>query len=392
MDTLELTRTLVRCPSVTPDPAQTFSIIGDFLKVRDFHLVTKTFGAVTNVFAHCDFGGAQAPHLMFLGHTDVVPPGDTRLWRTPPFDAVVADDCVWGRGTADMKGGIAAFLTALDAYTPPAGRVSLLLTSDEEGPAEHGIKEMVPWLKAHHPDLFQPDLCLIGEPTSEKTIGDTLKIGRRGSLTGQLTLKGKIAHIAYPDRGPNPLPPLLDIWRILSEALRAHQGDSRARSVFLDAGYTHFDPSHITLTGATSDTMVMNMTPGSATLTFGIRFNPNHDGDTLKARIRSVLAENITLPYDLSLSLHGNADLVTDKGAINIVSRGVEKVTGNVPHLSTAGGTSDGRFLAHLCPAIELGLKHHTIHQIDEHVPLADLKSLEAIYVSVLSSFFENAS
>lgn len=392
MDTLKLTQALVRCPSVTPDPDKTFDIVGDFLKQRGFKLINKPFGPVTNMFAYKDFGGDAKPHLMFLGHTDVVPAGDAALWRHSPFEATLSDDIIWGRGTADMKGGIAAFLMALDRYTPPQGRISLLLTSDEEGPATDGIKKMVPWLQAEHPDLFQPDVCIIGEPTSERTIGDTLKIGRRGSLTGTLTLKGQIAHIAYPDRGPNPLPPLLDIWRILSESLSAHNDDSPSGSMFLDEGYKHFDPSHITLTGAASDTMVMNMTPGAATLTFGIRFNPHHQGELLKDRIKTVLAKHITLPYDLSLSLHGNADLVTDQAAIGAVSRGVCRITGTAPALSTAGGTSDGRFLAHVCPAIELGLKHHSIHQLNEHVPVKDLERLEAIYSSVLSSFFENDS
>jgi succinyl-diaminopimelate desuccinylase len=389
MDTLKLTQALVRCPSVTPDPDKTFDIISDFLEGRQFKVITQTFGDVTNLFAYKDFGGASQTHLMFLGHVDVVPAGNQALWRHPPFEATISDNIVWGRGTADMKGGIAAFLMALNNYMPPRGRISLLLTSDEEGPATDGIKKMVPWLQTHHPDLFQPDLCIIGEPTSEDIIGDTLKIGRRGSLTGTLTLKGHIAHIAYPHRGPNPLPALLDIWRILSESLSAHNDDSPSGSIFLDEGYQHFDPSHVTLTGAASDTMVMNMTPGSARLTFGIRFNPNHHGEALKDRIREVLAKHITLPYDLSLSLHGNADLVTDQAAIETIARGVQRVTGKVPTLSTAGGTSDGRFLAHVCPAIELGLKHHTIHQVDEHVPVADLTSLEALYTSVLSSFFE---
>ena len=391
---LDLARQLIRCPSVTPDPHKTLDIIEHFLHQRGFQVVCKKFGDTTNLFAHQNFSNTEKDeskkcHVMFLGHTDVVPANNGAMWKHPPFDAHTSDNILWGRGAADMKGGIAAFLAALQDYTPSHGCISVLLTSDEEGPAEDGVKKMIPWLQENKADIFPPTFCLIGEPTSKNTVGDTLKIGRRGSLTGLVTIKGENAHIAYPERGPNPLPALFKFWQQLAITLEASKNLGSPNSIFLDNGYRHFDPSHITLTGVSSDTMVMNMTPNTATLSFGIRFNPHHTGDQLKATIEQTLQKYCDLPYDLSLSLHGEADCVEDTQAVALLSQAVQKVTGFYPELSTEGGTSDGRFLAHLCPAIELGLRSHSIHQVDEHVPIEDLTRLQALYASFLTSFFE---
>ncbi|TGW14798.1 M20/M25/M40 family metallo-hydrolase [bacterium NHP-B] len=414
-----LAQQLIRAQSITPDPAETFDIIGTFLKNKGFTLTFQRYKSVTNMWAYKDFL-SQNPkvkhntkHLMFLGHVDVVPPGPSQGWTHPPFGGEIHDQVLWGRGAVDMKGALAAFLAALDTYEPAFGTLSLLLTSDEEGPACHGIKKMVPWMTTHAADRFPPDLCLVGEPTSDAFIGDSLKIGRRGSLTGTLTIRGKSAHIAYPEKGVNPLPSLLaalhHLHRTLPQRLEASaslpsapamvaasaqtHGEKPAtpgNTCYLDEGYGPFAPSHLTLTGLESDTCVMNMPPAEGTAHFGIRFNPHHQGATLEEHIRDIVSQVLSQDYDLSLSLHGEADLVRDEKAISLLSHAITKITHKDPKLITNGGTSDGRFFANLCPAIELGLKCDTMHQINERVPLEDLATLSALYTSVLSSFFDN--
>ncbi len=414
-----LAQKLIRAQSITPDPAETFDIIGSFLKNKGFTLTFQRYESVTNMWACKDFS-PQNPnvkrntkHLMFLGHVDVVPAGPFQGWTHPPFSGEVHDQVLWGRGAVDMKGALASFLAVLDTYEPAAGTLSLLLTSDEEGPACHGIKKMVPWMTAHASDRFPPDLCLVGEPTSDVFIGDSLKIGRRGSLTGTLTVRGESAHIAYPEKGVNPLPSLLAALHHLHHELPQRLGASASLSpnppntttptkakeakvtpagntCYLDEGYGPFAPSHFTLTGLESDTRVMNMPPSEGTAHFGIRFNPHHQGSALKRHIRDIVSHVLPENYDLSLSLHGEADLVRDEKTISLLSHAIKNITHKDPKLITNGGTSDGRFFTNLCPAIELGLKCDTMHQVNERVPLDDLATLSTLYTSVLSSFFDN--
>lgn len=382
-----LTRELVRCPSVTPDPDQTFTVLSTFLRPLGFHIAEKRVENVTNFFATRTFGEG-GKHLMFLGHTDVVPPGNTTAWQHPPFEGVIENEILWGRGTADMKGGIAAFCTALerllDGEHTLNGRVSLLLTSDEEGPAIHGVRAALPWLTNLRDSGFPPDLCLAGEPTGQAHTADTLIIGRRGSLTGSLTLHGTQGHIAYPAQTDNPLTRLHAVLAALRHIGHTPKDDWPWGQ--LDAGYAPFEPSRLMLTGLTSPFIATNVTPAEATVHFGIRLNPHHTSEALAAKITTVCKDHAG-KHTLDFQHHGGPYLTRDETLIELCQKAVQSATGRTPALSAAGGTSDGRFVAAHAPVLELGLREETIHKVDEHVPLKDLIMLEAAYAAILRTF-----
>lgn len=367
----ELSADLIRCPSITPEEGGALLLIQQLLKERGFSTEIVVFEEVTNLYARL---GKAGPHLCFAGHTDVVPVGDRAGWMVDPFGGVIQDGKLWGRGAADMKGAIACFITAVDHFLKSAslveGSISLLLTSDEEGPAVHGIQKMISWLKERGE---VPDLCLIGEPTGPHEVGKMLKIGRRGSITGRLTCMGKQGHIAYPHLADNPIPRLLRCLEALT-------------TFSLDEGTQYFEPSRLEITSVDVGNPVTNIIPHQASARFGIRLNTTHKSADLCTWVRTV-CDTLGGKHTLELTSHGEAFLTTDAEKIALISQAVEEVMGQAPELSTTGGTTDGRFLIHLCPVVECGLPEDTIHQVNEHVSLNDLMLLERIYGQILKRF-----
>lgn len=372
---LDLAADLIRCPSVTPTEGGALLLIQAFLAKRGFSTDVVVFEDVTNLYARY---GKTGPHLCFAGHTDVVPVGSLESWSVDPFGGLLQEDKLWGRGAADMKGAIACFMVAVDHFLThrslTQGSISFLLTSDEEGPALNGVQRMLPWLQARGEI---PDLCLIGEPTGPQEVGKMIKIGRRGSITGRLICIGKQGHIAYPYLADNPIPRLLSCLQALTAAP-------------LDQGSAAFEPSRLEITSIDVGNPVTNIIPAQAAARFGIRLNTAHKAADLCAWVRQVCAEKGG-SHTLDLTVHGEAFLTTDGEKISLISQAVEDVMGQKPEWSTAGGTTDGRFLIHLCPVVECGLPEATIHQVDEHVSFQDLFLLEKIYGQILRLFFKSS-
>jgi succinyl-diaminopimelate desuccinylase len=367
-DPLELARALIRCPSVTPDDAGALDVLADALIGLGFAVERPTFGTTPNLFAR---RGDGAPHICFAGHTDVVPPGDAALWRHPPFAAVVEDGVLYGRGACDMKGGIAAFVAACarfrPEYGPGRGSVSLLITGDEEGPAVDGTVKVLEWLAARS-DI--PDVCLVGEPTNPELLGDMVKVGRRGSLTAQVTVHGIQGHSAYPQRADNPVHRLIGALREMI-------------ATPLDAGSDGFEPSSVQVTSVDVGNTASNVIPAAARATLNIRFNDRHGGASLEAWLRSMLARHADR-YELAVRVSGESFRTRPGPWIDTVCDAVAAATGRQPARDTAGGTSDARFIARYCPVVEFGLVGATIHQVNENVPVAELRQLADIYQCIL--------
>ena len=385
-DPVALTRDLIRCPSVTPEEGGALTLLADRLSVAGFETEIVRFSEegtddVDNLFARI---GTGAPHLSFAGHTDVVPPGDAANWRHSPFAAEIEDDVLYGRGAVDMKGGIACFVAAILDYISvngtPRGTVSLLITGDEEGVSINGTRKLLAWA-ADRGERF--DHCIVGEPTNRQALGDMIKIGRRGSLSGTITVAGKQGHSAYPHLAHNPI-------RGMTRVLVALQEEP------LDQGNAHFDASTLEVTSVDVDNPAFNVIPDQATARFNIRFNDLHSADSLRARIRDTLGRALEgNGYSGSVDFVPNAaeSFRTDSGAIvALLSDVVAAETGHTPVLSTSGGTSDARYIKDYCPVIEFGLVGQTMHQVDERVDIADLYALAAIYRRFLDRYFETFS
>ena len=381
-DALIHAQNLIRCRSVTPDEAGALSYLERELSAAGFVCHRLPFSEagtaeVGNLYARI---GSGSPHICFAGHTDVVPPGEETAWRHPPFAAEIDGGVLYGRGAADMKGGVAAALAAVlhfvrERHAPLEGSISFLITADEEGPAVNGTRKVVDWLAARGE---RPDACVLGECTSEDLAGDTIKIGRRGSLCCQLRVRGVQGHAAYPDKARNPLPVLIDALNLLK--LKP-----------LDAGSEHFQPSNLQITSIDTGNLAYNVIPASATARFNIRFNDIHTADSLKAWIEAqVSAALLDTGVDYTLEYEPAADsFVTEPGSfVKKLSAAVHAETGRQPVLSTAGGTSDARFIKDLCPVAELGLLNTTAHKVDECVPVADLEMLTGIYLRFLHLTF----
>ena len=376
--TLALARALIACPSVTPADAGAQDVLAAALAALGFSVHRLRFGVapdgpIDNLFATIGTGG---PHFAFAGHTDVVPAGDG--WSVDPFAADVADGRLVGRGAADMKGAIAAFVTAAarhvarhDSRGAP-GTLSLIITGDEEGPATFGTAPLLDWMEQHG---HVPDLCLVGEPTSARMLGDTIKVGRRGSLNAWITVNGAQGHVAYPARADNPITRLVAIL-----------GDLKARG--LDTGSDWFDASNLEVTDISVGNPATNVIPAQASARLNIRFNDHHRGSDLEAWLRATVAAHAP-SADVTVRISGEAFL-TEPGALSgIVADAVTAVTGIVPDLSTSGGTSDARFIRRLCPVVEFGLPGASMHKIDESVAVADLATLVEIYDGVLQRVFQ---
>ncbi|MDN2566270.1 succinyl-diaminopimelate desuccinylase [Aquibium sp. A9E412] len=389
-DPAENLAALIRCPSVTPDEGGALAALETMLAPLGARVDRPVFAAagtqaVENLYARI---GAAGPHLMFAGHTDVVPPGDAAAWTHPPFSAAVADGMMYGRGAVDMKGGIACFVAALARLVaedgPPSGSVSLLVTGDEEGPAVNGTEPLLAWAAGRGERW---DAALVGEPTNPEALGDMIKIGRRGSLSGVVTVTGRQGHVAYPHLADNPVRGLIALCEALLEPA-------------FDAGTEHFQPSNLEITSLDVGNPATNVIPQSARATFNIRFNDTWDAETVRAEIAARLARAAASgrlrpgraePVDHALAWTGRASpvfLTRDDALIDTLAGAVAAETGRQPALSTSGGTSDARFIKDHCPVVEFGLVGRTMHMVDERVALDDLERLTRIYLRFLRDWF----
>jgi succinyl-diaminopimelate desuccinylase len=384
-DPVAIARDLIRCPSVTPAEGGALAYLAGVLQGAGFAVHRMTFSQagtpdVENLYARI---GSATPHLMFAGHTDVVPPGNDAAWRHPPFAAEIADDRLYGRGAVDMKGGIACAVAAvLDHLGATGGKpqrndtgsISFLITGDEESVAINGTTKLLRWA-AERGERF--DHCILAEPSNVEALGDTIKIGRRGSLNGTLTVTGRQAHVAYPQRGENPIRGLVQILA----ALMAEP---------LDSGSANFQPSNLEFTSVDVGNPTVNLIPGDARARFNIRFNDCHTQDSLKRLIEQRAAEAAGGIQHAIAWEPSNADVfVTAPGPFtDLVAGAIAAVAGRKPELSTSGGTSDARFIKDYCPVVEFGLVGQTMHAVDEHVPVADLHRLTAIYRAILDRYF----
>lgn len=378
LDPVEIAGRLIRCPSVTPAEGGALGVLEEILGPRGFECHRLLFEApgtepIDNLYARAGTGG---PHFCFAGHTDVVPVGDAAAWTVGPFEGAVRDGQLWGRGAADMKGGIAAFVAAASRVIGEhggalPGSISLLITGDEEGPAVNGTTRVLDWMEAQGQ---VPDACVVGEPTNPGALGDMMKIGRRGSLTGRLTVHGTQGHVAYPHLADNPVHHLL---RMLEPFAHGQ----------LDAGTAHFQPSTLAVTTIDVGNPASNVIPAKATAVFNIRFNDAHSADSLERMLRASFDQK-GARYELTTDCSGES-FVTEPGTLStLVGDAVEEVTGRRPELSTTGGTSDARFIRRLCPVVEFGLVGQTMHKVDERVAVADLHALTDIYAAMLRRFF----
>ena len=373
---------LIRCRSVTPDEGGALDYLESQLGAVGFTCHRLPFSErrtpdVDNLYARI---GEGSPHVCFAGHIDVVAPGDDAAWRHQPFAAEIDDGILYGRGAVDMKGAVAASLAAtllflLENGGDPKGSISFLITADEEGPAINGTRKVVDWLLKRGE---RPDCCILGECTSEAAVGDTIKIGRRGSLSGELRVRGVQGHVAYPHKARNPLPPLIDALNLLNTKQ-------------LNSGSTHFQPSNFEITSIDTRNKASNVIPATATARFNVRFNDHHTGDNLKAWIESqVQAALLDTGVDYTLDYEpASESFMTDPGGfVQKLSAAIEAETQREPLLSTGGGTSDARFIKDLCPVVEVGLLNATAHKVDECVPVADLDRLTQIYTRFLRLAF----
>ena len=374
-DPVALAVELVRCPTVTPDAEAALALLEERLAAAGFMTRRADRNGVPNLYARW---GTAGPALGFNGHLDVVPAGDEAAWKHPPFAGVIEDGQLWGRGAADMKSAVAAFAAAAIDFvreTPPAGSVILALTGDEEGIATDGTRAILDWMDAEGERM---DHCLVGEPTCNETMGDMLKIGRRGSVTVYLRAYGVQGHAAYPERARNPLTGLV---RLLD----------RLAARPLDEGTAHFDPSSLAITSVDTGNPASNMIPAEARATVNIRYNDAHTGQSLAEWIEEeadLVAAEFGIGIAAAFDQSGDAFFVEPGPFVDLVAGAVEAETGRRPELSTSGGTSDARFIKDHCPVVEVGLVGKTIHQVDERVEVAQIHTLKAIYARILRDYF----
>lgn len=378
-DPLPLLENLIRCPSVTPEEGGALDCLSAYLSAAGFHCERLVFSEkgtpdVDNLFARI---GKGSPHLCFAGHTDVVPPGRLEDWAAPPFSAHQEGGFIYGRGAADMKGAIAAFATAAaDAVKAGAftGSLSLLITGDEEGPAINGTRKILAWMKENG---HVPDHCIVGEPTSSEKLGDTIKIGRRGSLTIGVSITGTQGHVAYPHKADNPIPKLAR----LVDRLSAHK---------FDDGNDRFDPTTLAFTTFDVGNPAVNVIPARASARFNIRFNTEHTHSSLITIVNDIcqgVEKEMGGGFTLDISPGADA-FITEPGAfVGVVMDAIAEETGVLTRLSTSGGTSDARFIKDYCPVLEFGPLNATIHQVNEAIAIADLRKLAHIYRTIIETY-----
>ncbi|MGH8751284.1 MAG: succinyl-diaminopimelate desuccinylase [Burkholderiales bacterium] len=374
--TLELAKTLLARRSLTPDDAGCQDILIERLQHAGFRVEKMRFGSVDNFYAR---RGDSAPAVCFAGHTDVVPTGPLQQWASDPFTPTVRDSLLFGRGAADMKTSLAAFVTAIEAFIAEhpghRGSIALLVTSDEEGVAVDGTAKMVAALKKHGARI---DYCVVGEPTCMKQLGDMIKNGRRGSLSGTLKVKGVQGHIAYPHLAKNPI-------HMAAPAIA-----ELAQTVW-DQGNEYFPPTTWQISNVHSGTGALNVIPGEVEIQFNFRFSTASTVESLQSRVHALLDRH-GLEYDLEWTLSATPYLTAKGKLVEAISTAIQSVTGVTPELSTTGGTSDGRFIAEICPqVVEFGPLNASIHKINECIAVADIERLSKIYQQTLVSLLAHA-
>ncbi len=382
INALDLTRAMIACPSVTPEDGGTQKVLQDALAGLGFTCHNQTFSDdntpdVSNLYARL---GSTSPNFCFAGHTDVVPVGDLDSWEDDPFSAEVKDGMLYGRGAADMKSAIACFAEATSRFLENhgsdfGGSISFLITGDEEGPAINGTRKLLEWAKAEGEVL---DACLVGEPTNLTELGEMIKIGRRGSLNGTLTVRGVQGHTAYPHLGDNPIHRLVKMLSVLTNEP-------------MDDGTDHFQASTLQISTVDVGNPASNVIPAKAIAVFNIRYNDLHTSATLESWLRKKL-DAVGGEYDLNIYVSGESFLTQPGPLSKIIAGAVQSVTGNAPKLSTTGGTSDARFIKDYCPVAEFGPIGQTMHKSNECIAVQDLAALTDIYTAVLERFFEKSS
>ena len=377
IDPVELTARLVRCASVTPEDAGALDILEAELGAAGFACTRVDRGGIRNLFARWGDKGNRRS-FGFNGHTDVVPVGDASAWTLPPFGAEIRDGVMYGRGTTDMKSGVAAFVAAAVGFvadTPPDGSVVIAITGDEEGDAVDGTVALLDYMAEAGERM---DVCLVGEPTCPEAMGDMMKIGRRGSLTARFRVTGKQGHSAYPHRALNPLPAMVRLM-------------DRLASFELDQGTAHFDASTLAVVTVDTGNPASNVIPAECRATVNIRFNDAHSGASLTGWLEAEAAkvrEAFGVGVEVEVKISGESFITPPGPLSDLVSAAVEAETGRRPALSTSGGTSDARFVKAHCPVVEFGLVGQSMHQVDEHVRVEHIEQLTAIYTRILRAYF----
>ena len=369
IDPIALAQALINCPSVTPARGDVFDVLEQSLTPLGFTVHRWVMGEAPdgpteNMVAT---RGSGAPHFGFAGHLDVVPPGEG--WSVDPFEAAIVDGRLFGRGANDMKSAIAAFVAAVSSVEPSSGTISLLITGDEEGYATYGTPRIIDWLNERG---IRPDMILIGEPTSVDRLGDTVKIGRRGSVNMWINVPGVQGHVAYPHRATNPVGPLARVVAALD-------------ALHLDDGTDAFPASNLEFTAISTPTNASNVIPGEATAQLNIRFNNLHEGAVLVRRVEEIAAAEAP-GAKVRARISGEAFLTPPGQLFDLVVQAIEQETGISPELSTSGGTSDGRFLIQLCPVVDFGLPNATMHKLDESAAVEDIRALARIYERIVRS------
>lgn len=377
IDSVKLTSDLIQCPSVTPEEGGALVLLEILLQSAGFTCTRVDRGGISNLFARWGDRGA-AKTFGFNGHTDVVPIGDEAAWTHGPFSAEIVDGIMYGRGTTDMKSGVAAFVAAAIDFvqmTPPDGAVILTITGDEEGDALDGTTALLDYMDRENEQM---SVCLVGEPTCPNTMGEMMKIGRRGSMTAWIEVEGKQGHSAYLHRAKNPLPAIAR----LMDRLSSHE---------LDKGTEHFDSSTLAVVTIDTGNPATNVIPANCRATVNIRFNDLHSGESLsewlKAEADKVVREFDT-PMTMKIKISGESFITPPGSLSDLIAKSVHAETGVTPQMSTTGGTSDARFVKNHCPVVEFGLVGKTMHQVDENVPVEQITQLKSIYSRILKDYF----
>ena len=374
---LKLAKELIRRPSVTPKDAGVINLLAKNLKSLGFKCQIINFKNIKNLYAKL---GKTKPNFCYAGHTDVVPPGNINEWSVNPFKPTVKNNKLIGRGSNDMKASIACFVAAVSKFKSKnkkfKGSISLLITGDEEGIAINGTKKVVEYLKKKKEKI---NFCLVGEPTNPNKLGEMIKIGRRGSITGKLTVIGTQGHVAYPHRANNPSDTMIKILKKIKE-------------IKLDKGTKNFQPSNLEITKINIENHADNVIPGSANAVFNIRFNNKHSSNSLKSKLNTAIrsiTKKTKCKFNIIYETSGEAFLTKPNKTAYMIQNTIKKITKIKPKLSTTGGTSDARFIRKIAPCLEFGLVGKTMHKIDESVPLSDLKKLTNIYLNILENYFK---
>ena len=374
---LKLAKELIRKPSITPKDAGAINLLAKNLRSLGFNCKIINFKNIKNLYAKL---GKSSPNFCYAGHTDVVPPGNISDWSVNPFRPVVKNNKLIGRGANDMKASIACFVAAVSKFKIQnkkfKGSISLLITGDEEGIAINGTKRVVKYLKRKREKI---SFCLVGEPTNQNKLGEMIKIGRRGSITGRLTVIGTQGHVAYPHRANNPSSTMIKILK-------------RIKELKLDRGTKNFQPSNLEITKINIDNHADNVIPSSANAVFNIRFNDRHSASSLKRKLNTIfrsITKKAKCKFRIQYEVSGESFLTKPNRTTYMIQNTIKKITGIKPRLSTSGGTSDARFIRNIAPCLEFGLVGKTMHKVDESVSVSDLKKLTKIYQNILVSYFK---